>query len=137
MRQLIESIATEAIYLRKVLFNLKCVKTAPIIKAQIPIAPIFTITIFEDCNITAEEIFKIPTKSLNHVGNWYSINSFLMLSYLTTQTKKIATPAIIFKISVILCEDISKMLEYYLLIYNSKYILYNLFLNVLSVLITL
>ena len=34
-----------------------------------------------------------------------------MLSYLATQTKKIATPAIIFKISVMLCEDISKMLD--------------------------
>ena len=101
MRQLIESIATEAMYLRKLLFNLKCVKTAAVIKTQIPIAPIFTITIFEDCNITAEEIFKIPTRSLSQVGNRYSINSFLMLSYLTTHTKKIATPAITFKTSVI------------------------------------
>ena len=137
MRQLIESIATEAIYLRKLLFNLKCVKTAPAIKTQIPIAPIFTISMSEDCNITAEEIFKIPTRSLNQVGNRYSINSFLMLSYLTTHTKRIATPEITFKISIIQCEDISKMLECYLIIYNSKYILYNLFLNVLSVLITL
>ena len=69
MRQLIESIATEAIYLRKLLFNLKCVITAEVIKTEIPIAPNFTITISEDCNITAQEIFKIPTKSLSHVGN--------------------------------------------------------------------
>ena len=69
MRQLIESIATEAIYLRKLLFNLKCVITAAAIKTEIPIAPIFTITVSEDCNITAQEIFKIPTKSLSHVGN--------------------------------------------------------------------
>jgi len=101
MRQLIESIATEAMYLRKVLFNLKCVETAPVIKTQIPIAPIFTISMSEDCNITAEEIFKTPTRSLSQVGNRYSINSFLMLSYLTTHTKKIATPAITFKTSVI------------------------------------
>ena len=69
MRQLIESIATEAIYLRKLLFNLKCVITAAVIKTEIPIAPIFTITESEDCNIMAQEIFKIPTKSLSHVGN--------------------------------------------------------------------
>lgn len=112
MRQLIESIATEAIYLRKLLFNLKCVKTAAVIKTEIPTAPIFTITIFEDCNITAQEIFKIPTKSLSHVGNRYSINSFWMLSYLTTQTKKIATAVTTFKISNIF-EDISKMTQYY------------------------
>lgn len=31
--------------------------------------------------------FKIPTKSLNHVGNLYKINSFFMFSYRTTQTK--------------------------------------------------
>ena len=57
------------------------VKTAPNIRAAIVDAPIKTILGFKECSIAIEDIFKIPTISLNHDGKPYSLNSFFILSY--------------------------------------------------------
>ena len=44
-----------------------CVKNAPTIKIEIPSDPIITIAFTLECIMIENDIFKIPTKSLNHV----------------------------------------------------------------------
>ena len=78
------------------------VNTAASIRKTIPIAPTLTKNGFENWSIHANDNFKIPVRSLSHVGKLYSSNSFLIFLYLTTQTKKIATPEITFMASRII-----------------------------------
>jgi hypothetical protein len=44
-------------------------------------------------SIKANDSFNIPTKSLNHDGNPYALNSSIISRYLTTQTKNIEPAA--------------------------------------------
>lgn len=63
-----KSMVTDAMYLRKVLFNLTCVTTAASISSVTPDEPATTILGSEECNIQANESFRIPVKSLSQVG---------------------------------------------------------------------
>ena len=50
--------------------------------------------------MNVNDILRIPTISRNQLGKPNFLNSFLILSYLTTQTKKTATAATIFNASI-------------------------------------
>ena len=53
-------------------------------------------------SIKAKDSFNIPTKSLNHEGKSYDLNSSIISRYRTTQTKNIEPAAIALSTSIML-----------------------------------
>ena len=64
----IPSMATDGMYILKLLFILTWVMTAPVIRTVIPKDPIRVYSTSGNCKSATNDILSIPTKSRNQVG---------------------------------------------------------------------